>query len=291
MMKPEKNLICLVFVFFLLTQIADAQKSATKMPRKQKVEIGISLMASNYAGDLEEKPINYNYTLPGFGAQVRYNFTNKFSLRFGMDYGTIEDADSMATSHYRQRRNLSFKTSILDGYLAGEYYFATWSNHRKVFSQLYVFGGLGSFYFQPKALYNGTWYNLQPLHTEGQGTQEYPNREPYQLNQVYIPFGIGARLTLGPTWFLNFEFRANKTFTDYLDDVSLTYASSDELLQYGGPIAVALADRTSEKYPLKVGVNGPGATRGANKANDDWFYFTGFTLCHSLKPKRHCYTF
>jgi len=261
------------------------------MPRKDKVEIGIFLGASNYEGTLEEKPINYNYTLPGYGAMVRYNFTNKFSMRFGMDYGTIEDADSAATSSWRNQRNLSFKTTILDGYVAGEYYFATWSNHRKVFSQLYVFGGVGSFHFNPQALYNGTWYNLQPLHTEGQGTQEYPNREPYSLNQVYIPFGLGARFTLSPTWFLNFEFRANKTFTDYLDDASQTYASPDELLQYGGPIAVALANRTAERFPQYADKDYTGTQRGENKVRDDWFYFTGFTLCHSLKPKRHCYSF
>jgi hypothetical protein len=290
-MMPKKNLIYFAFGFLLLAQVADAQKSATKMPRKDKVEIGIFLGASNYEGTLEEKPINYNYTLPGYGAMVRYNFTNKFSLRFGMDYGTIEDADSVATSSWRNERNLSFKTTILDGYLAGEYYFATWSNHRKVFSQLYVLGGLGSFYFKPQALYNGTWYNLQPLHTEGQGTQEYPNREPYQLNQVYIPFGLGVRWTLSRTWFLNFEFRANKTFTDYLDDVSLTYASPDVLEQYGGPIAVALANRTAERYPKYADKNFTGTQRGGTRTTDDWFFFTGFTLCHSLKPKRHCYSF
>jgi len=290
-MTPAKNLIYFIFCFLLLAQTANAQKFAAKMPRKDKIEIGAFLGASNYEGSLEQNAMNFHYTLPGYGILARYNFTNRFSLRFGMDYGTIEDADSAASSSWRQRRNLSFKTTILDGYLAGEYYFATWSNHQKVFSQFYLLGGLGNFHFNPQALYKGAWYNLQPLHTEGQGTQEYPDRVPYQLNQVYIPMGIGIRWTLSRSWFLNLEFRANKTFTDYLDDVSLTYASPDELLQYGGALAVALANRTAEKYPQYANDNVTGAPRGGNKPTDDWFFFTGFTLCHSLKAKHHCYSF
>ncbi len=288
-MKSGGKIVRLTLVIILFAQAVFAQKGA-KMPRKYKIEAGIFFGASNYAGTLEEKSINYNYTLPGYGFLVRYNFTNKFALRFGMDYGTIEDADSAATSVYRNRRNLSFKTSILDGYIAGEYYFATWSDRYKKFSQLYAFAGLGSFHFNPQALYNGKWYDLQPLGTEGQGTQEYPTRTPYPLDQIYIPFGVGARFTLSSTWFLNVEFRANKTFTDYLDDVSLTYASPDELLAQGGPIAEALANRTAEKYPAYAREN-TGNPRGGKKVSDDWFYFTGFTLCHTFKPKHHCYTF
>ncbi len=288
-MRAGINIVCVVLIIVLFTQVSDAQRGA-RMPRKYKVEAGIFFGASNYAGTLEENILNFNYTLPGYGAMIRYNFTNKFSLRFGMDYGTIEDADSSAVKAGRNARNLSFKTSILDGYLAGEYYFATWSDRFKKFSQLYVFGGIGSFHFNPQALYNGKWYNLQPLGTEGQGTQEYPNRVPYALDQVYIPFGLGARFTLSKSWFLNFEFRANKTFTDYLDDVSLTYASPDVLLAQGGPIAAALGSRTTEKYPTD-NRDRTGTFRGNKSVSHDWFYFTGFTLCHTFIPKHHCYTF
>ena len=288
-MTPGKNLTYFIFGLLLLALLSTSKPC--KEPRKAKIELGAFLGLSNYEGTLEENVMNFHYSLPGYGILARYNFTNRFSLRFGMDYGTIEDADSASNSSWRQHRNLSFKTSILDGYLAGEYYFATWSNHQKVFSQLYILGGLGNFHFNPQAQYKGTWYNLQTLHTEGQGTQEYPDRVPYQLNQVYIPMGLGVRWTLSRTWFLNLEFRANKTFTDYLDDVSLTYASPDELLQYGGPLAVALANRTAEKYPQYANTNVTGTQRGGAKPANDWFFFTGFTLCHSLKSKHRCNAF
>ena len=261
----------------------------SRMPKKDKIEVGIFIGASNYEGTLEEKIINYNFTELGYGAMIRYNFSNKFAVRFGMDAGTIEDADYAATSEWRIKRNLSFKTSILDGYLAAEYYFATVSTSYKKYAQFYIFGGLGSFHFNPQAQYQGAWYNLQPLGTEGQGTQEYPNRMPYQLNQVYIPFGMGVRFTLSTTWFLNIELRANKTFTDYLDDVSLTYAAPDILMAQGGPLAVALADRTGE---IRPGTSQPtGGPRGGLKSTDDWFYFTGFVISHSFRPKSHCYSF
>jgi len=287
-MKNLTKFILATFSLVLVAPVAQAQnKWAAWMPKKPKIEAGIFLGASNYAGTLEENLFNYNYTLPGYGAMIKYNVTNKFSLRFGMDYGTIEDADSGANTLDRQKRNLSFKSSILDGYLAGEYYFATWSDRYRKFSQFYIFGGIGSFHFNPQAYYQGKWYSLQPLHTEGQATQEYPGREPYQLNQLYIPFGAGARFTLSRNWYLNFEIRANKTFTDYLDDVSLTYASSDVLLAYGGPVAMALANRTAEKYPNSA-ADMTGLNRGSRSGRDDWFFFTGFTLTHTFRPKLHC---
>jgi len=287
-MRICKKLIQSIIIIAVAIPLAQAQ-IGSRMPKKDKIEGGIFIGASNYEGTLEEKIINYNFTQLGYGAMVRYNFSNKFALRFGMDQGTIEDADYAASSEWRIKRNLSFKTSILDGYLAPEFYFATVSTGYKTYAQFYIFGGLGTFHFNPQAYYQGAWVNLQPLGTEGQGTQEYPNRAPYQLNQIYIPFGTGVRFTLSKTWFLNIEFRANKTFTDYLDDVSLTYASPDVLMAQGGPLAVALADRTGEIYP---GLTQPvGGQRGGAKPADDWFFFTGFTISHAFRAKSHCYSF
>jgi len=289
-MKIDKILIVVILLVGFLANIASGQ-NAYKMPKKDKFEFGIFVGASNYEGDLEENAVNLPCTQLGVGGFVRYNLTNNLSLRFGMDYGNINDADSLATSYWRRKRNLSFRSTIIDGYLGLEYYFANWAvgSARKTYISPFLFGGIGAFNFNPQAYYQGVWYDLQPLGTEGQGTLAYPDRQPYALTQIYIPFGGGLRVNLGPTWFLSLECRASKTFTDYLDDVSLTYASPEVLLAQHGYLAVALANRSEENgkiYPDQTGNH-----RGGYTITTDWYFFTGITISHTFKSKSPCYSF
>jgi hypothetical protein len=258
------------------------------MPKKQKLEFGIYLGASNYSGDLEEDIVNVNHTQFGYGGLVRYNFNNYISLKFGLNWGTLEDDDASSSSAWRKKRNLSFRSPIFAGYIAPEFYFAHWRYADKKYVSPYIFAGIGAFHFNPQALYKGVWYDLRPLGTEGQGTIEYPDRQPYDLNQIYIPFGMGFRITLSPTWALSIEVHAAKTFTDYLDDVSMTYASPDVLVQYHGSLAAALADRTSEVMPGKSFPTG--GQRGDSNLKD-MFFFTGLTFTHTFINKRRCLSF
>jgi hypothetical protein len=284
-MKLNKPVLAVIALMCIVQSAMAQKKSRTK---KDKIEIGVFVGSTNYSGDLEENLVNINQSLLGYGGFVRYNFTNAFTLRFGMDAGTITDADAFAGSIDRIRRNLSFTTTIFDGYLAAEFYFAHISMGPTNYISPYLFAGAGVFHFNPQAQYKGVTYDLRPLATEGQGTLEYPDRHLYDPNQLFLPFGAGVRFSLSSTWFLGVECRINKTFTDYLDDVSTTYASPDVLKAQGGDIAVAVANRTNEIYP-----NSPdptGQKRGTSTKND-WFYYTGFTLSHSFKPKSHCYSF
>jgi len=288
-MRNWKVLSLATFILFLCTSL-EAQKNY-RFPKKDKIEFGLFFGASNYEGDLEQDPVNINHTLIGYGGFARYNFTNHFSLRFGMDYGTITDADAYATEEWRIKRNLSFTTTIFDGYLAAEWYLVQWPIGGKRYVSPYLLAGVGAFHFNPTADYKGVTYDLRPLGTEGQGTLAYPDRQPYDPNQLYIPFGGGFLFSLSSTWFVSIECRINKTFTDYLDDVSTTYASPDVLIAQNGQngaIAAALANRTNEIYPNAT--DPTGQPRG-NPKTTDWFFFTGITLSHTFKPKTHCYTF
>jgi hypothetical protein len=67
-----------------------------------------------------------------------------------------------------------------------------------------------------------------------------------------------------------------KTFTDYLDDVSKSYADRDALLAVRGPKAVELAYRSDELpgggvYPKE------GEQRGT-PTEKDWYYLTGISV-------------
>ncbi len=88
--------------------------------------------------------------------------------------------------------------------------------------------GIGAFRYNPQGLYfepNGSskWVDLRPLKLEGQGMTEYPDRKPYNLTQIEIPMGFGAKYYIKENMYIGFEILHRKTFTDYVDDVSTRY--------------------------------------------------------------------
>jgi hypothetical protein len=255
---------------------------------KDKDEAGISFGLSNYQGELTENPVNYESSEGFVGLFYRHNFIKQISIRLGGDFGAISGDDKRATVGWRKNRNLNFYTNIEDFYLVPEWNIFTREFERRKQFTIYIFGGIGVFHFDPKGYYQGQYYDLPSMSTEGEGLPEYPWRRPYKLTQFYVPFGAGMSCSLSQTWKLGLEVRCNKTYTDYLDDVSTTYVNSEYLVSAKGPLAAALADRTGE---VKKGYkNEPGALRGSDKSYD-WFFFTGITLSHSFAPKGKCYKF
>ncbi|HEY3249672.1 MAG TPA: hypothetical protein VGK25_01010, partial [Ignavibacteria bacterium] len=84
--------------------------------------------------------------------------------------------------------------------------------------------GVGAYHFNPKTKdESGNWIELQPLHTEGQGFAEYPDRQVYKLTQMEIPIGFGFKYYVKENMFIGLEIMHRKLFTDYVDDVSTTY--------------------------------------------------------------------
>ena len=128
----------------------------------------------------------------------------------------------------------------------------------------------------PKGEYNGVWYALQPLATEGQGS--FSTRKKYSRLQVSIPIGLGFKYGLSQRMSISFEYGLRKTFTDYIDDVSTTYVHEDYIragaLGYS-QIAVELADRADGDLGQEgsnPGRTAPGAQRGDPKDNDSYMF-------------------
>jgi hypothetical protein len=154
-----------------------------------------------------------------------------FGLRVSLNHGVLEGDDSKAPDKGgaevdRLKRNLSFRTSVLEGYIAAEIYptvlFEKWDGLQ---GKLRPYGviGIGIMKYNPKTLYNGKWVELQPLRLEGQGMAEYPDSKPYKLVQREIPMGVGAKYYLSDKAYIGFELLHRKLFTDYIDDVSNNY--------------------------------------------------------------------
>lgn len=235
----------------------------------------------NYIGDLNNESA---LTLPRLagGVGLRYRFDNRWALRVEASYGQIGcDED------YNELRNLSFRSDIIEGAVLAEFNFAPFgSGATERLWTPYLFGGLGVFHFNPMAMYTlgdgqEMWAELQPLHTEGQGSTQYPDRKAYARMQMCLPFGVGVKVRLGKTFSLAAEYGFRKTWTDYLDDVSKTYVEHD-LLQSNcddGALAEQLADRSGE---VQEGyVNAAGVKRGDDSL-DDWYAYLHVSLGVSL---------
>ena len=245
----------------------------------QNVHVGIFGGLAAYQGDLTDKIIPKKVTNGAIGVTVNYELTPQIMLRGGFTYSIIGGADRFASDDSMLARNLAFETHLTEFSAVGEYYFFNLNEQK--FSP-YVFGGLAVFHFNPYA-YNGTTDKifLKPLSTEGEGLSGYPDRKPYALTQLALPFGAGVKYAFNDRVRLGLELGIRKLFTDYLDDVSSHYVDPADLLAARGQLAVDMSYRGDElpggnqNYPAK------GAQRGGVKHKDS-YYFLGLHLTYRL---------
>ena len=261
----------LLFLFFF---------SSMPFVQAQDIEAGLLLGTAQYQGDLSKQQYTLSETKPGFGGLFRYYFNPKFNLKASIMYGQISGDDANYDDEKgRKRRNLSFRSHILEGSVQLEYNILPYVNNTELYKWApYVFTGVSVFNFNPKAEYQGETYELQPLGTEGQGTQGEPDK--YNLTQLSIPLGVGLKYSVGSGWNIGLEAGLRKTFTDYLDDVSSDYP--DPSVFDDGSIANKLYDRSDEVEGIDQQVHGEGSQRG-NPDDDDWYTFFGFTITKTFR--------
>jgi hypothetical protein len=141
------------------------------------------------------------------------------------------------------------------------------SVHRRKFNP-YLIAGIGYFHFDPHGQKNGQDVGLQPLGTEGQYINGGGYPKPYKLYQLSVPLGIGIEVPLSKAFALRVEIINHYTFTDYLDDVSSTYADSTKLAATpNGATAAVMASNLTKGYPIE------GYGRGNPKRKDSFSQF------------------
>ncbi len=244
-------------------------------------EVGILGGVSNYQGDLSPAQNFYSVgpSHAAFGGFVRYNPHRLFAGRLGVNYSSVSGDDSKSLDANRQRRNLSFKSTVLEFNLIGEFNILGYQPYAlsETFSP-YVFIGVAGFVFNPTAVLDGDTYELQPLGTEGQGLPGHPDRQPYRLTEFAIPFGGGLKYAINDRWNIGIEVGLRKTFTDYLDDVSTTYVNDADILESRGEIALALANRSG--VAKEFGDARGGSTN--SKGVDDWYSTAAITISYNF---------
>ena len=243
----------------------------------QRLHIGVFGGLAAYNGDLTSKVFPKKVTNGAIGITANYELTDNIMLRGGYTYTVVGGADRFSNKSELVARNLAFETSISEFSVVGEYYLLSLNENR---ISPYAFAGLALYHFNPYA-FSGTTQRiyLKPLSTEGQGLPGYADRKPYNLTQAAIPFGGGVKFAVTDNLHLGIEVGLRKLFTDYLDDVSTTYAEAADLLTGRGQLSVDMAYRGDDVgnpvYPAK------GMQRGSSKKQDT-YYFTGLHLTYRL---------
>lgn len=199
-------------------------------------------------------------------------------LRGGLSYAVVGGADRFSDKADTRIRNLAFETSIVELSAIGEY--TLFNLYEQKFSP-YAFVGIAAYHFNPYAYYNGAKTYLKPLSTEGQGLAGYADRPQYGLTQIAIPFGGGLKYAVNDNLRIGLELGMRKLFTDYLDDVSTTYADPNDLLLAKGQRAVDISYRGDEIANGTVAYPNKGEQRGSPKFKD-WYYLTGIHLTYRI---------
>ena len=221
------------------------------------------------------KDLNIRSTRPFIGVSYTYYPDTWWSITGGIDYTQIVAADSLIkekTGHAlgRYQRNLNFKSSILEAQAGVEVYpIQLINDYQETKWRPYAGVGVGVFHFNPKAKLDGKWYELQPLHLEGQGFDEYPTRFNYKLTQMYIPVILGVRYRIKDNYLISLSAVFRQTFTDYIDDVSTTYIDAALFDKYLRPDKAALAKKLYYREAQPFDPQGYNQ-RGSNHLNDSY---------------------
>jgi hypothetical protein len=281
----SKYILTFFLFFFCIHEVTHSQ-----LWRRERKEIVFGAGATNFLGDLGGSPrigsepfsmrdLNWKSTRPMVHLGYRYRIDKNSAFKGSLSFGYLYGNDKFTKNDVRFNRNINFRSPIWE--LSGQYEFLITHQReghrydlrgvqgwRYINVETYAFVGLGLFVFIPQGQYiDGTWHNLRPLNTEGQGM--VATRKNYSLIQPVIPIGIGFKYAFARYWSVGLEYGLRKTFTDYIDDTSTTYYNNNEIREQRGDIAAYFADPS---HGLISGQTSPGAQRGDVKDKDSYMF-------------------
>jgi hypothetical protein len=276
-MKFSENRYFLLSIVLLL--------SLAPIKAQHRLEIGGLIGGSCYQGDIlgltaaEIKPNTY---LSG-SLQAGYFFNDYLGFRIGGGVGKMSGGDQYAELPWRRARNLSFYSNVTQFGARVEYNITGFNPYENRNFTLYPFLGYHQLLFNPKTVYKGVVYELQPLGTGGQGLSKYPDRKKYKLSVGSLYYGVGLRIAPISRLTVGLEFGAFRAFTDYLDDVAGNFVPYTDILQEtGNQVAAALSNREGEFLGKdEIILKKSNELRGNLKVYDYYYQF-GFTVMYTF---------
>ena len=262
-----KSILTLVFLLLLMTT-----------SRAQNFEVGAWMGGANYFGDLNSNA-SFSMIRPAGGVFLRNNFNTRWVLKSSISFGQLTFDDKKSSNTFNRQRNLHFKSNVGEIAAMLELNFLEFNKKKKQqwFSPYFTIG-FAAFYFNPQAEFQGEWYYLQPLGTEGQNDPSYSNLDKYRIVNFAIPIGGGLKFSVGRNWNVGIFGDIRIAFTDYLDDVSGVYASPLSFDQGSTGLAYALSDRSGE---IGEPIAEPGKQRGTS-AKNDFYLFAGVSVSYTI---------
>lgn len=292
-----KQLIYYLLITVLLSPVL-VQSQINFSFNRIKFEAGIDVGPSVFLGDLGGHRGKGTYFIKDYNFPVTKLMKGLFltvypddwiGIRFAGNITQLTGDDSYikTNGHWeltRKVRDLEFRSNLQEVYGAFELYPSVLANKKYDYiPRLRYYGviGAGWFHFNPQGPYvnpsNGktTWVDLKPLRLEGQGV--IPGRKEYSLDGLMIPMGLGIKYDATDRWTIGLEVLHRKTFTDYIDDVSIRYADINQISPYLTP-----QQRIYARYFLGQGLTnvqlgspyGAGRRRGDPKRNDAYFSYS-----------------
>ena len=224
-------------------------------------DVGFSAGTGNYLGDLGGEELtrrdlifdlHVDQTRFSVNSFARYRLNSIISVKGSFGVVSIEDSDDASINRDRVARNAHFRNKLYESSVRVHGIFWHRPNmlpyqfRRSVGGEFYGIAGISYFSHNPQARlsrqaaeyqYNAglisthpdsfdydMWYDLRGHATEGVA---------YSKGSIAIPMGIGAGFSINNNWRLSVEMIWAVTFTDYLDDVSTTYADPSTLNDIG----------------------------------------------------------
>lgn len=290
---PTLRLTVLIFILTFLSFNSFSQSLSTA---NGKLEFGLGIGPMFFLGDLGGsygigkdfvKDVDFPLTKISKGIYLNIYPTEWLGIRLAGNLGHLQGDDAQApdkggAERYRLKRNLKFETKLSEAYAALELYPTVFFEQYDGLAHKlrpYFVGGVGIFHFNPKGEYlepggGSRMVALKPLHLEGQGFAEYPDRKEYSLTQKEVLVGGGVKFYLTESMYVGFEILHRKTFTDYIDDVSTTYINPALFNTYLSPGDAAVARQLMFReniYNPSVSRVYTNEQRGDPKDNDAFF--------------------
>jgi hypothetical protein len=244
--------LCLLFLVQLTFGQYNKGRFVRNIPAFGVLKVVAGGGAAYYMGDLEDgitpKNIRYQAALG-----LSYRLTERLTARGEFRYYRITGQQADTRVWYN---NLSFRSDNFDGFVGVQIDLQKFSNQPRLNPYLLV--GLGATSINPKANYQGTWYSLPPLQTEGIA---------YSRLAAIVVGGIGMSVSVNDYCNIGIELSDNFANSDYLDDVSTNYPDFNGRTG----IALTLTDRRPE---LGLAANEAGNIRGNSRVKDSYGFLS-----------------
>lgn len=298
-MIMKRILILIIVSVFFAFDTVNAQQAWKHARHSVVAGVGGNIFMGDLGGGDENGGHFFNFkdldpgilklsTMAGY----RYRLADRLSGKVSFTFSKVAADDANANNAARRSRNLNFKSNLMEFGVGAEYYFLREK-------EIPRYGGEGNFWkkwsgyisieiallhFNPKGQYQGQWYELQPLCTEGQGTGvefkasdgDYvvAANDQYKLTVASIPVGIGFKYQVTRDISFGVEFLQHFTTTDYIDDCSSYYFNYREQgLTPPSEMTEVFADRRGGASSAETG-----GKRGNSGYNDT--YFTALFTIH-----------